>query len=293
MNRHTFPWTKYLLMVVAVAFSTLIAAQNDPSDMKDPDYPKEWAEIDSLDQRQLFRSALEKVKALQQQAQREGKNLQVIKTLVFEAKYLSGLSEGGTLKAIALFDSVIAVSSLPEKAILESTQAGLYTSYLNQNFWQINQRTQVEDEDDQSIANWSVDQFQRRIFDLYQQSISYPELKDYSSKDFALILEKGDKWTVGLRPSLLDILGHQMIDYFHSSRNYLTEPVYAYVVQDPALFGPVDQFVGLNIDSQDELSKKRKALKVFQQLSAHQLESNNIPALIDLDLKRLAYVSDN
>ena len=63
----------------------------EPSVTFSGDYADDWKIVDSLEKKGLFKSALEKVEAIQTRAQADKKQPQVLKALLFRGKYTAQL----------------------------------------------------------------------------------------------------------------------------------------------------------------------------------------------------------
>jgi uncharacterized protein YfaS (alpha-2-macroglobulin family) len=279
------------------ATNTTASAMNTTNtDILKGDYPDEWKVIDSLDREGLYQSALERTDALFARAKSDKNSQQVVKALLFRGKYTTMLQEDGLVKAIQLFEKETATSTQPEKAVLQSLLGELYATYLSGNAWRLNGRTPVPGGEGGDILTWSADQIERRALDLYSASVSEAEvLKKVPVDNFRDITTKGQKDTVqvALRPTLYDLLAHRALAHFANDRSYLTEPAYAFQLDQQAAFAPVAAFNAHRFNSEDKDSGKWRGIELFQKvLAAHQNDANPA-ALIDADLLRLRFALNN
>lgn len=279
----------FLLGVVFPSFA-FQAPQNNAMNTDEP-YQQQWQEIDSLERQGLPRSALEKVETLYARIDREKEPAQSLKCLLYINKYERELNEDGTLLMISNLEKEISQSKFPVRSILQSILAQVYANYLDNNFWQISERTVVEDVDESDPSVWPAEKFRERITDLYLASVAADEqLWQVPIEEWTALLTEEEGETDQLRPTLYDFLAHRAIDFFMEERYFLPEPVYAYYIDRDAYFAPPADFVGQKLEARDSASFKFRALTLFQQALGRHLADESPAALIDLDLKRLRFV---
>lgn len=258
-----------------------MSVNNDP-------YTESWKIIDSLAERGLPRSALEKTIELYDRAKSENNAPQRVKAAIRIAGYEGELSEDGPVAAITALEEELAVSESPVSAILQSVLGEQYMSYLQSQIWRIRQRESVTGDPGDDIRTWSVEQLIQKSTDYYLASINNPEaLQDLPIGAFDAITRSGEN-TDDLRPSLFDFLAHRAIDHFTNELTYITQPAYQFQIDDPIAFAPVRTFVSHQFSTEDERSYPYLTLTLLQQVLAHHLEDETPDALIDADLKRLS-----
>ncbi|HND89323.1 MAG TPA: hypothetical protein PK971_13395, partial [Saprospiraceae bacterium] len=278
------------------------------------DYAEEWRIIDSLAAQGLYQSALEKTEALETRARTDARPAQVIKSLIHRAKYTTFLDEDGIVKAIEMLEQRAAAAPQPERAVLYSYLGDLYATYLNNQGWRIRDRTETQPADTPDAPpggpagmappapGWlqtaSASQIERRALQLHAASVEpLPPVLATPADVYRDILTPSYADTVQGRPlraHLYDVLASRAIMHFSNDRSYLTEPAYAFALQQPEAFAPVADFVRYPFDSQDMWSGKRLAIKTFQKVLAQYLPggsaADNAAALIAADLERLQFV---
>ncbi len=136
------------------------------------DYADDWKIVDSLEQKGLFKSALEKVETIQARAQADKKQPQILKALLFRGKYTAQLEEDGFVKAVQLFEKEEKTALQPEKALLQSMLGQLYATFLSQQGWSIGDRTPIPDGEGGDILTWSAAQIEKHALDLYSASVA-------------------------------------------------------------------------------------------------------------------------
>lgn len=314
-NHRSAPFTvaNFPLLLTSLAlffFACKYAAQKDRPDasfkdkptssMPKPlpvpgDYAAEWKIVDSLEKQGLFKSANEKVEAIQALAAKAKNSPQVIKALLYRGKYSAQLEEDGFVIAVQLFEKEEKTAALPEKAVLQSLLGQLYATYLNNQGWRINDRTPIPDGEGGDILTWSAAQMEQQAIELYSASVhSDGILKDVPVDAFRDILTPGIGDNVAgqlLRPSLFDLLAHRALEHFANERSWLTEPAYAFSLNQGEAFAPAPEFVKQKFESRDSTSGKWLAIRLFQKVLATHAPGS-APA-IAADLLRLQFVISN
>ena len=260
--------------------------------MKDPDYPKEWTEIDSLESDGLLRSALEKVEALHRKAQADRKTAQVVKTVLFRTRFQSELEEDGYETAIGSLRREMESAPFPIKPMLQSMLGELYKAYLEQHSWEIEERTLVAGDSGEDIRTWTAARFQEESARLFLASVADPQLAEVPIQDFGVILLPA-KHTQGLWNSLYDLLVDRALDYFTDSRSFVSSPANRFYLQQQEAFADASVFSGFSFPTRDTASWEYQALRLYQHWLTRKVQENNIPARIDADIRRLVFAHEH
>lgn len=284
-----------LISLAFFATSCLFSFQNKKQQMPNSnngDYASAWKTIDSLERQGLPKSALEKTLDLFELAQKEDNSSQIVKCLIYRAKYESQLEEEGLIKAIFKWEKETEEATLPTKAILQSMLAEMYAGYLSNNRWRFQNRTQTEDWKADDIRTWTIEQLIEKSGDLYMASVKSESTQNVQLDNFDAILENASSKKL-LRPTLYDFLAHRAIDYFMNAQSHLTQPAYKFYINNADYFKSAKEFVNIELTSKDETSYQFKTLQVFQKLLKFRLNSTNIPALADAEMKLWKFLYDN
>ncbi|MDW8230648.1 MAG: MG2 domain-containing protein, partial [Saprospiraceae bacterium] len=257
------------------------------------DYADEWAKIDSLEKKGLPKSALERTEALYARAKADRNTPQIIKALLYRGKYITQLEEDGFEKAIALLEQEEKTASEPERSVLQSLLGELYSIYLQNMAWRIEDRTPLAEGQQGDIKTWSAEQIELQALRYYRASVANVDVLRATPADHlkALLTKPLNDSVDGvpLRPTLFDILAHRALKHFADERSYLTQPAYEFDLDQPEAFAPAAEFVRYNFASQDTNSGEWLAIRLFQQVLAVHLAGSNTAALIDADLLRLQF----
>ena len=320
MNRHPLPFLCFTLLITLSLFSCKWAGRsekpvsiNEKQDTSDKmempplpaggDYAADWKIIDSLEQEGLIRSALEKTETLQKRAADDKNGAQTVKCLLFRGKFTTLLEEDGLAVAMLMMETETSKLQQPEKSVMQSLLGEMYPKYQANKRWEISQRTPIEGDEGGDIRTWSGARIARQAADLYASSVEQAELlKTVPLDRFRDILFPGESDSIGgqpLRPSLYDLLAHRAIEYYSSDLNFLTEPVYEFVLDQDFAFAPYREFHGKVFDSKNGYSGKWRAVQLFQQLlreyDREQPGDQTVgrARLYDADLARLQFVYAN
>lgn len=258
------------------------------------DYEKAWREIDSLEQQGLPKSALAKTEELLKIAKAENAQPQVIKCLIYKGKFKSQLEEDGLIKTIEELKLEMGQADPPIRNILQSIMAEMYAGYLDNNYWQFQNRTQTVEFENKDLRTWTLEQLTAESSRLYLSSISGESLKSTPIGEFDILITRGENST-GLRPTLFDFLANRAIEYFTNERNYLTEPAYKFEIDNAVAFAQVEEFNDWQIESKDSNSTKLQTLRLMQELLRFRSleKSRNPSAMLFADLQRLRFVFSN
>ncbi len=274
------------LFILALLFVT-VGANAQPMNFNKDDYPKEWKEIQTLDEQALPKSALEKVELLFNKAKKDNNPSQIIKTMVYRAKYNSALEEDGFVKAIAKMRGDMEAATFPTKPILQSMLAEMYAGYLENHVWQFRNRTTTQNFKNDDIRTWTIEKLNEEAAFLHRLAVNDDRSKNVEISNFNAFTTEGSD---ALRPTLFDFLAHRAVDYLSDEKSYVAKPSYKFELNTEGSLLPADEFVKQAFDSPDSTSGKLWALRLLQDLTRFHLSDKTPAALIDVDLKRLEFV---
>ncbi len=274
-----------------VLFAAFIVTGKSFAQVKN--YEARWKTVDELVQKKnLPKSALEEVKKIYALAKKEKQDAQVIKSLVYMTSLQQDNRENNQVQAIKDIEKEMALNKEPAVSILKSLLAGLYWQYFQSHRWNLYDRTNTVNFKKDDIATWTIEDFHKKIGDLYLQSIKNDQLlKQTKLEPFDAIIVKGN--VRNLRPTLYDLLAHRALDYFKNDERDLKKPAYAFEVDQPEAFAPAAEFVKHRFTTKDSLSLHHKALLIYQDLIAFHLKDTKPDALIDVDIDRIEFVHTN
>lgn len=258
----------------------------------DTSYSKQWLEIDTLIvSKGLTRTALEKVNLLSQKAEKDRKESQKVKCLIYRYTLEPNITDKDPNFYLNLIHAEISKSkTAAEKSILRVLLAYQLHAYFNNNRWNLLNRKQTTGYKNTDIATWSTNDFRTAINGQYLAALEpVKELRATTLNTFNAILIKGDRKE---KQSVYDLILRKAIDYFKSEDTYINQPIQTFSIKDPALFDEVDRFISRPIVTADSSSSKWITLGLYQKLLEAHRKDADLQYLIEIDLERLQWIYD-
>ena len=211
--------------------------------------------------------------------------------LVETANLIVEKEEDPLVKTVALFQSELAKFNAVEQAIVNSMIAECLWAYLQQNRWEIFNRTPLANPDLTDIRTWDTRLLLQQTIAYYQASLQPVEaLQKLRVRDYKEILKLGDDESEIQRPTMFDLLAHRAIDAWSQDDLRLTQPQDGFLVDNLQYFSRSSIFGRLEIPSADTLSLDYQIFKTYQLLSQFHVREYNREVLIPLTLQRMAWV---
>ena len=252
-------------------------------------YEAAWKKVEDYVKKNLPKSALTEVKQIYQLAKKEKQDAQIVKSLVYMTGLQTENREDNQAFSITEIEKEIVGSKEPVTAILNSLLAEMYWNYYQQNRWDLYNRTQTANFKKEDIATWTVNDFHKKIGDLYHASLQQEKLLQQTKLEpFEAIIIKGN--VRHLRPTLFDLLAHRALNYFENDERNIAKPAYAFEIDQAAAFDPAADFIHRKFTTKDSLSLEYHALLIYQKLIAFHLKDAKHDALIDADIQRIEFV---
>lgn len=255
----------------------------------DGDYEDLWKKVDSLQNLGLYKSALETVQIIFDEASKEKNAPQVVKSVIHKMKYNSYMAEDEYVVAINELNSISQNAEFPLKQIIHSVTADVYWGFYQSNRWRFFQRTQTVNFENDDIRTWDLNTLSDQVIKNYVLSLANKDsLQHTNIEDFKSILisyEESDKQ----RPSLYDFLAYKALDFFENTEAGLTRPADKFIITGADYFGPADKFIKINTESKDSLSTKLYAVRILKDLTRFHKRDGSPEAMIDLELHRLRF----
>ena len=261
------------------------------------DFDKDWKTVDSLVNFGLPKSALEIVEKIYLNAKNENNAPNFVKAVIYKAKLNLNTKEDSYEQNIKDMTEEMNISSSPIKPFLQSMLAEMYWAYYQSNRYKILGRSKTAGFIQDDIKTWDLSKFIEKIIYYYKESLSdasslqniridmYDEiLNDYNNNKNA---PNGRIF----RPTLYDFLVHRAIDFFMNKESDLTRPADEFNLNDANLCANAEDFVKYVIKTPDTKSFKYYAITLLQDAIKFHLNDADPNALIEIDLKRLSYVS--
>lgn len=273
----------FALIIVTFLFPFTMKAQTD--------YAKLWKRVDSLETKNLPKSALTEVENLYEKAKKENNSQQIIKAVIFKLKFRNSIEENAFEKVCYELDSLAQKLQFPENAIMHGMLADMYWWYIANNRWKFYDRTNTVNFENNDMKTWTLDFLAHKIISQYDAALENAEgLQKISIQKFPELIIKGTN-DQKLRPTLYDFLANKAIDFYSKNEIAVTKPADNYQLTQEFYFFDLEKFILQNIKSDDTLSLHYNAMKITRDLLKFRLEKKSeIEALINADINRIDLV---
>jgi hypothetical protein len=273
--------------IVSPAENSLITLKDKKSGASDS---LAWKKVDSLIKMGLTESARKEVEALYQKAKKERKEVQLVKSLLYQIRLESSKEEESTVKALQRLEQHATEAKGPLAAILHSMTAKVYWRYYQDNRWKFHDRTSTVEFKQDDIATWDLSKIVSAAVSHYDRSLAESEsLKNIPTENIGDILIDTGRCDKRV-PTLYDFINRQAADFFMNTEADLPEPAQVFRLDKSEYFGRCEDFTKLNCATKDTLSLTLRALKILQNLIAFHLHDDDPEALVDIDLIRLKFI---
>ncbi|MEM6720462.1 MAG: carboxypeptidase-like regulatory domain-containing protein [Bacteroidota bacterium] len=252
-------------------------------------YDKNWKKVEKLEVNGKPAAAFKIVKRIYKNANKEQNTAQIVKSMMYSAKFSLLITEDSEVVVLQNLQSEIAKQSFPTTAILENVYAEFLSQYFKKYQYKIRQRTTVaSDTIPADFRLWDTKTFVNEIHKSFQHSIQQETALQQLPVEEYMALVRGKVNTQKYNFSLYDLLVYNMLDFYKKDipYDYKKQDKYKYGERD---FAPTDTFMQRKFDSnQPENISRTNILQLFQKLeAAHQ---NNSEAYVDVVLQRLNFV---
>lgn len=277
----------FFLLINFLYITKLMAQPIDP-------IKSSWEQVDSLlDKAGQPRSALEKINQIGKLAKKNHLDDQKVKVLLYRINIQSQIEDKDINAAAQKVQAEIAASNSPVMtSLLQALKASLLSHYYRRHLSTITSRTATDITNQSDITTWAAPDFDRSIYQLYQSAMQPKTLLQKAlPKSYAAVIISGTARE--LRPTLYDLILHQALDYFKSTRpgQKAEQP---YILMDSFALAPANSFIQHHFTAPDQvsgdsLSSAYLLLNLFKQGLAFHKNDRNPAAFIDLDLERITW----
>ncbi len=267
----------------------LMALLNWNASPSNPELEALWSQVENLQRKGQPRAALKIVEEILKKAKNEEIKVHFIKAVQFKANLIEQLEESGAIKAMDFVERELQESTDEQKALLHVTLAARYTNYLRNQFYRLNNRTDVGGGRPDDKTTWSSLDFEEAITSHYLSAIDQVEvLQSIPIESYYLIINKGEN-SSQLMPSLYDFIAHLAIDHFSSNEQYAIQGKTKPIDWDEYLIDATE-FINSPKIVTDNPGKAGLALELFQKLLKGQSSADEEDAYVYTELKRLQYI---
>jgi len=253
-----------------------------------------WKQVDEHELENRTKSALKLVEIIYTKAKKEDNDTQVIKSLLYKARYIKTLEENAELNIVNDFKSEIASADNVTKSILHSHLANLYWRYFQNNRYLFYNRTTTKTKVDSiDFRTWDLHTLFKEIDQHFSASLENTvETQSQPISNFNKILHIEEKNRI-YRPTLFDLLAHTALSFYTTSENFINKSVGAFEIDDPTILCEAYTFSFLNFNEKKGMSLQAKALSIYQELVAFHFGNPDIHPLVLADIERLRFIHKN
>ncbi|MFT7083474.1 MAG: TonB-dependent SusC/RagA subfamily outer membrane receptor [Nonlabens sp.] len=252
-------------------------------------YTEKWQEAEKLELENKIKDAKEIVEKIYRHAKRKKDHDQLVKTFIFRAKFDLIKEENAQQKVLNELEALISKAKFPNKNIYHSVYAKLLNDYVDQNRWQIQNRTSGGVMDQKDFLTWDAKTFYAKISEQYQLSLKdRNKLGKLLVSDFSAILYDRPLGRE-LRPTLLDLLAREALGFFKTGYNSLTAPKESYTITSKNAFLPTQELKKLKRPAGDTVYSKYDVLQLYASLEEWHLSQKNEAPYVTVVLERLEY----
>ena len=255
-------------------------------------YTTLWSEVHQYELKYLPKSALARTDSIYARAKSERNYVQLIKAMIFQAKFATIIKEDHELHIVNRFKSEIAGSDAPFRNIGESILANIYWQYYQKNRWKYFNRTKTSEKiDKEDFRTWDLSTLFQEIHLNFQNSLRNParlQAIDLGEIDELLIKHQESR---RYRPTLYDFLAHNALAFYKTSESRLTEPVNKFKIRDKRYFD--SSYFGEFETAIDSLSLDYNALQIYRRLCRFHEMRKDTAAYLMLETERLEFLRNH
>ncbi|MDH3651100.1 MAG: MG2 domain-containing protein, partial [Saprospiraceae bacterium] len=250
-----------------------------------------WQQVDSLKEIRLPRSALKLVQQIKGRSFRSEAWPNFIKSVIYENQFLSEMEGQGLANVIERMEMELAQTQEPATSIMHSILGEAYIQYLLNNLWRLRDQLPVQDPLS-TIDAMSIDELKSKAITHHLQALNSDTLSVIPIQDYAIILQpdslKDSRWE-----TLFDLIANRSLDFFSTDYAFVTEPLSARELDEEFYFAATQSFASREIEMPSGLVSRFLAIQLYQRLLNQHLNDSDPSRLVELDLRRLKYVSDH
>jgi 5-hydroxyisourate hydrolase-like protein (transthyretin family) len=279
---------------VAVGVLAFAMPSNNLDKLDNPKTPKNnyetmWKTVKENLEKDLPESAEKELNAIEEKASKDKNQTQLLKTWLYRQNIMRITVEEDPEQAfIQYIEEKVGQLDQIHDALLHEEIAKAYADYLESNEWRINENLPIDgDLSKVEMKYWDKESFRTRINQHYDEALKPVEaLKKAKTEDFMVLYENKDNHEkyIEYEASLFEFMFHRVANYYQEQAN--ADDVEG---ETDAWWLPAKDFVKVNLGKAD--TPLNKCLKIYQDLIAFNLKTNNEDVLIYNDFKRFGFVN--
>lgn len=249
------------------------------------DFERNWEKVYNYEYDGKTKNASKEVNKIYRKARRNKSELEMIRTFIYQSKYLQILEEDAQFKIITNLQTQIKEQNGISKSIFNYIYRKILYDYYSKNRYTLLKTINTDTIYNPDFRTWSESDFAREINKASEESIKDTQLLlNTPLKNFEVLLNFGINGN-DLNISLYDFLASSHINNFNNEGEYFKE--YNFVQRNfKEIYSDTDKFQRLNLDSIHGTILFKK-LSIYQTLEKDYTSKNNDYALAQTILKRI------
>ncbi|WP_405379128.1 MG2 domain-containing protein [Nonlabens sp. Asnod3-A02] len=269
-------------------FILLVLGSNFQSYAQDY-YTAKWENVEKLEVENRVEDARRIVRDIYKHAKRKKDDDQLVKTFLFRAKFNLIKEEKGQQLVLTELSELIDRAKFPKKNMYHTIYAKLLNDYVSQNRWKLQRRTAGATVDENDFETWDIKKFYDVISTHHKLALKDKEaLGKLPVSEFAAVLNARPLGRE-LRPTLLDLLAREALDFYKTGYYAITRPKETYVITDKNAFRSTDALREIKRAKGDTVFSKYDVLQLYATLETLHKSKKDHGAYVTILLERLDY----
>ncbi len=252
-------------------------------------YVKKWHQVEKLEVENKIEDAQKILNEIYQRAKRKKDDDQLVKTFLFRAKFDLIKEEDAQQKVLNELQELIDEAKFPKKNVYHTIYAKLLNDYVNQNRWKLQRLTAGATVDENDFTTWDIKKFYAVISKQYDLALKdRKRLGKTPVSEFNAILGARPLGRE-LRPTLLDLLSREALDFYKTGYHNITKPKEIYAITKENAFLSTQELQNLKRPAGDTIFSKYDVLQLYALLEQLHNSRNDAGAYASILLERLNY----
>jgi len=280
-----------IIAFVAIGVFAFASPSKTPVNPKTPknNYESMWKKVKENLEKDLPESAEKELVAIEEQAQKDKNQTQLLKTWLYRQNIMRmTVEEDPEQDYIQYIETKVGQLDEVHDALLHEEIAKAYADYLGDNEWRISQNLLIDgDISKVEMKYWDTESFRTRINQYYTEALKPVEaLKKAKTEDFMVLYENkyNNAEYIEYEASLFEFMFHRVAKYYQEQAD--ADDVEG---DTEAWWLPAKDFV--KADLGQTKTSLVKCLRIYQDLIAFNLKNDNEDVLIYNDFKRFEFVN--
>jgi len=287
MKRRHLVFSLLIMVLMLTAPGTVSSTRDTAQDTETL-----WREVDRADAAGLPRTAIDTLKKIDLISRRDGRYDEALRALVRQIVLESIIAGNKPAEKVNRLREELAAAPREMKPLMRVVLAHWQWHYYQRNRWRFLNRSRTAQLDDADFTTWDLPRLFSEISTQYRACLEQETLlRRIPVSRWYRFLEKGSL-PEALRPTLFDFVAFEAIGFFTTAEQAGAAPQDMFLIRaDGPALAPADAFMRHRFDHPDEESAHFQALKIFQRVLRHAVETGNRDAWLDADIERLRFVA--